>query len=85
MIFGFFHGLGLAAKILDYQVSPDGLLANLIAFNIGVEIGQLLALAMILIAMGYWRRTASFWKHAYISNVVMMTAGREEFPGNAVD
>ena len=40
-IFGLFHGLGLATKILDYQVSSDGLLINLISFNVGVEIGQI--------------------------------------------
>ena len=75
LIFGFFHGFGLSTKIIDYEISPDGLLPNLLAFNVGVEIGQLLALAAILIAMGYWRRTASFWRHAYTANVVMMTAG----------
>ena len=75
LIFGFFHGLGLATKILEYDIAQDGLLPNLLAFNVGVELGQLVALAMILIAMGYWRRTASFWKHAYTANVLMMTAG----------
>ena len=75
LIFGFFHGLGLATKILEYDIAQDGLLPNLLAFNVGVEIGQLIALAMILIVMGYWRRTASFWKHAYTANVLMMTAG----------
>lgn len=75
LIFGFFHGLGLATKILDYDIASDGLLPNLLAFNVGVEFGQLLALAAILIVMGYWRRTASFWKHAYTANVVMMAAG----------
>lgn len=75
LIFGFFHGLGLATKILEYDIAQDGLLPNLLAFNVGVELGQLIALAMILIAMGYWRRTASFWKHAYTANVLMMTAG----------
>ena len=75
LIFGFFHGFGLSSKILDYEVSPDGLLPNLIAFNIGVEIGQLLALGAILIVMGFWRRTSSFLKHAYAANVTMMTAG----------
>ncbi len=75
LIFGFFHGFGLASKIIDYEISSDGLLPNLLAFNIGVEVGQLLALAAILIAMGYWRRTPSFLKHAYIANVVMMAAG----------
>ncbi len=75
LVFGLFHGLGLATKILEYDVSPDGLVPNLLAFNVGVEIGQLLALALILIAMSYWRRTSSFFRHAYSANVVMMCLG----------
>jgi hypothetical protein len=75
LIFGFFHGLGLATKLIDYDIAPNGLLPNLLAFNVGVEVGQMLALAAILIAMGYWRRTASFARHAYTTNVVLMIAG----------
>lgn len=75
LVFGLFHGFGLSSKILDYQIDPDGLLPNLLAFNVGVEIGQLLALAAILIVMGFWRQTSSFWRHAYTANVVTMTAG----------
>ena len=75
LIFGFFHGFGLSSKILNYEISPDGLLPNLLAFNVGVEVGQLLALGAILIVMGFWRRTPSFLKHAYTANTVMMTAG----------
>lgn len=75
LIFGLFHGFGLASKIQDYEVSKDGLLANLLAFNLGVEIGQLLALAAILIVMGYWRRTHSFHRHAFIANVAILVAG----------
>lgn len=75
ILFGFCHGLGLATKILDYKISPDGLLPNLLAFNVGVEIGQLLALAVILIVMGYWRRTEAFWRQAYTANVIMMSLG----------
>lgn len=75
LIFGLFHGFGLATKIQEYEISSDGLLTNMIAFNVGVEIGQLLALATILIAMGFWRRTDSFLRHAYTANVAMMTAG----------
>lgn len=75
ILFGFCHGLGLATKILDYKISPDGLLPNLLAFNVGVEIGQLLALAVILIVMGYWRRTEGFWRQAYTANVIMMSLG----------
>lgn len=75
LIFGLFHGFGLATKIQDFEMSPDGLLANLIAFNVGVEIGQLLALGGILILVGFWRLTPSFLKHAYNANVAIMTAG----------
>lgn len=75
LIFGFFHGFGLATKILEFEIAEDGLIANLLAFNIGVEIGQLLALAAILILMGFWRRTGSFMRHAFAANTVLMTAG----------
>ncbi|UFN51703.1 HupE/UreJ family protein (plasmid) [Roseomonas sp. OT10] len=75
LIFGFCHGFGLSTKILEYEISPDGLVPNLLAFNVGVEVGQLLALGAILIAMGYWRRSPSFLRHAYTANVAMMTAG----------
>ncbi|MEL6962057.1 MAG: HupE/UreJ family protein [Pseudomonadota bacterium] len=75
LIFGLFHGTGLATKILDYQISEEGLLANLLAFNVGVEIGQILALAVILIVMGYWRKSAAFFRQAYTANVVMMSLG----------
>jgi len=75
LVFGLFHGFGLATKIREFDIAPDGLIPNLLAFNVGVEVGQLLALAAILILMGYWRRTDSFWRHAYTANVAMMTAG----------
>ena len=75
LVFGLFHGFGLATKIIEYEISPDGLVPNLLAFNVGVEIGQLLALAVILIGMSYWRRTPSFLRHAYTANVAMMSAG----------
>jgi|SRR5688572_22543841 hypothetical protein len=75
MIFGFFHGFGLATKILDYEVSPEGLVPNLIAFNVGVELGQILALSAILIAMSYWRLTPGFAKRAYSANVAILAAG----------
>ena len=75
LIFGFCHGFGLASKIIEYDISPDVLVQNLLAFNVGVEIGQLLALAAILILMGFWRRQDSFLTQAYTANVVMMTAG----------
>ena len=75
LIFGLIHGTGLATKILDYKIASEGLLPNLLAFNIGVEIGQIMALVVILIAMGFWRRTDRFFDQAYTANVVMMSLG----------
>ncbi|MHB0996698.1 MAG: HupE/UreJ family protein [Elusimicrobiales bacterium] len=75
LLFGLFHGFGLATKILDYKVSPDGLISNLLSFNIGVEMGQLMGLSIILIIMGFWRRSENFMRHAYAAQVVLMTGG----------
>lgn len=75
LIFGLFHGTGLASKILDYQIAEDGLLANLLAFNVGVEIGQFLALFVILIVMGYWRRSPGFMQQAFYANIIMVGLG----------
>ncbi len=74
-IFGLLHGFGLASKILDYEMSSDGLVPNLLAFNVGVELGQLVALGLILLFMHHWRATASFMRQAYAANFLLMTAG----------
>ena len=73
--FGLIHGFGLATKLQEFNLSREGLVANMISFNVGVEIGQLLALTVILFVMTQWRRTADFGKHAVLANVLLMTAG----------
>ena len=75
LIFGFFHGFGLATRLQDFALSPDALVPNIVAFNVGVEIGQILALAAILIAMNFWRSARAFGRQAYAANVVLLTAG----------
>lgn len=75
LFFGFFHGFGLATKLQDLAISKDGLITNMVSFNVGVEIGQLAALSVILLAFNVWRTTGGFFKHAYASNVVLMSAG----------
>jgi len=75
LIFGFFHGFGLATKLQDFTLSDDGLVANILAFNVGVEIGQLMALSVILIAMNFWRRSDVFPRQALAANVLLMSAG----------
>lgn len=75
LIFGLFHGFGLATKLQEFQLSEQGLLTNLLAFNIGVELGQFAALAFILIAINFWRRLASFERFATLTNTLLMSAG----------
>ncbi|MFT5585797.1 MAG: hypothetical protein ACI9VR_003390, partial [Cognaticolwellia sp.] len=75
LIFGLFHGLGLATKLQDFELSSDGLVGNIVAFNLGVELGQLLALGVVLIGMGFWRRTDGFTRHAKLVNRLLVVAG----------
>jgi hypothetical protein len=73
--FGLIHGFGLATKLQALKLNPDGLLPNLLSFNVGVEIGQFIALSLILLAMTVWRRTPSFAPAAAASNILLMAAG----------
>ena len=75
LIFGFFHGFGLATKLQDLAISEDGLITNMLSFNVGVELGQLVALSVILIALNLWRASGQFFRHAYAANLAIMTAG----------
>ncbi len=75
LIFGLFHGFGLATKLQDFELSPDGLVGNIVAFNVGVEVGQMLALGVVLIGMGLWRRTEGFTRHANLVNGLLVVAG----------
>jgi len=75
LFFGFFHGFGLATKLQDLAISQDGLVANMISFNVGVEIGQLLALSVMLIVFNAWRTTGSFTRHAFATNVALLAVG----------
>jgi hypothetical protein len=75
LIFGLFHGFGLATKLQEFSLAKTGLVANIVSFNIGVEIGQGLALTAVLIALSYWRTRPGFLQHAFITNTLLMTGG----------
>lgn len=75
MTFGLFHGFGLATKLQEFTISRNGLLTNIVSFNVGVEIGQALALTAVLIAICYWRRHSGFLRHSFATNTVLMTGG----------
>ena len=75
MVFGLFHGFGLATKLQELALPQNGLVANIISFNIGVELGQFLALTAILIALTYWRTRVGFLAHAFATNTALMMGG----------
>ncbi|MDO8992282.1 HupE/UreJ family protein [Daejeonella sp.] len=75
LIFGLFHGFGLASKLQEFKFDKEGLFTNLIGFNIGVEIGQFIALAFVLIIISVWRRHSSFMKFSTLTNTMLMAAG----------
>jgi len=75
LIFGLFHGLGLATKLQEFQFSREGLFTNLLGFNLGVEVGQFLALLFVIILIGLWRRHSSFMRFSTITNTILMIAG----------
>jgi hypothetical protein len=75
MVFGLFHGFGLATKLQEFTLSQNGLVANIVSFNVGVEIGQMLALMAVLIALSFWRTRTGYLKHAFLTNAALMAAG----------
>jgi len=75
LIFGLFHGFGLATKLQEFELTPNGLVANILSFNVGVEVGQGLALMAILIGLSYWRTRTGFLQHAFATNAVVMACG----------
>jgi hypothetical protein len=49
--------------------------ANIVSFNVGVELGQVFALSFILVALTYWRTRRGFLRHAFATNAIVMACG----------
>lgn len=75
LIFGLFHGFGLATKLQQLDLSKNGLVTNILSFNVGVEVGQVLALTAVLIALSFWRTRSGFLRHAFATNTALMAVG----------
>jgi hypothetical protein len=75
LVFGLVHGFGLATKLQEFALSKNGLVANIVSFNVGVEIGQMLALTAVLLALTCWRARPSYLRHAYATNALLMAGG----------
>jgi hypothetical protein len=75
LVFGLFHGLGLATKLQEFDLSDNGLVINIVSFNIGVELGQILALSAVFILLSIWRTSISYQRYAFVTNTALMTGG----------
>ena len=75
LIFGLFHGFGLATKLQEFKFDKEGLFTNLLGFNLGVEIGQFLALGLVLLVLSFWRRYNSYLQFSKFTNILLITSG----------
>jgi len=72
---GLIHGLGLSTRLQQLPLNKDDLLLNIISFNIGIEAGQVLALAIMLMFLATWRKAHSFKPFSLFSNYALIAAG----------
>ncbi|MES2824222.1 MAG: HupE/UreJ family protein [Pseudomonadota bacterium] len=73
--FGLIHGFGLSTRLQQLPLGEDNLVLKILAFNLGVEIGQVVALSIMLVLLSGWRKTQSFAKFSKAANVALLFAG----------
>ena len=73
--FGLVHGFGLSSKLQELNLNPDGLIANMLSFNLGVEIGQIIALIFLLGLFFGLRSLRNFERIAIWVNMILFAAG----------
>ncbi len=77
LLFGLIHGFGLSTRLQQLPLGEQNtdMLLKIISFNIGVEIGQIIALIFMLIVLSQWRKTASFLRLSKVANHLLMFLG----------
>ncbi|BCD98743.1 HupE/UreJ family protein [Marinagarivorans cellulosilyticus] len=74
-IFGLIHGFGLSTRLQQLPLGDNGLVLKILSFNIGVEVGQIIALCVMFVILLAWRKTASFHRFSKAANAALMMAG----------
>ncbi|MFT5171588.1 MAG: hypothetical protein ACI9BD_001365, partial [Candidatus Marinamargulisbacteria bacterium] len=74
-LFGLVHGFGLSTRLQQLPLGEAGLVMRILSFNVGVEIGQIVALLGMVILISSWRKTQSFAKFSTFSNGGLIVAG----------
>lgn len=75
--FGLLHGFGLSTRLQQLPLGDDqaGIVMRILSFNVGVELGQVAALAAMVALLGLWRQRASFARFSQLANVALLYAG----------
>ena len=74
-VFGLIHGFGLSTRLQTLPLGQEGLVLRILSFNLGVELGQIAALAGMGLFLSGWRKTASFTKFSKVANAALMFGG----------
>lgn len=75
--FGLLHGFGLSTRLQQLPLGDDSaaVLGRILSFNVGVEVGQILALCVMVGLLAIWRARPSFKRFSYAANLALVYAG----------
>jgi hypothetical protein len=75
--FGLLHGFGLSTRLQQLPLGDDksAMLLRILSFNVGVELGQIAALAVMVALLSLWRHRPSFQRFSYVANLALFYAG----------
>ncbi|WP_207765036.1 HupE/UreJ family protein [Leptospira kmetyi] len=74
-IFGLVHGFGLSTRLQQLPLRQDDFILNILAFNVGVEAGQVFALGIMIVLLSKWRKSRSFENFSKATNICLLIAG----------
>ncbi len=73
--FGLIHGFGLSTRLQQLPMGEGSIVMKILAFNVGVELGQIAALTVMLALLVGWRKTASFKRFSVMANTLLIIIG----------
>ena len=65
-VFGLLHGMGFAGVLQEIGMSRSEFLPALIAFNVGVEFGQLAVITIAFVGTGLWLRNKPWYRARFV-------------------
>jgi len=74
-IFGLIHGFGLSTRLQSFDIGSEQILAKIVSFNVGVELGQIAALIPIVFIISRWKAFKSYDTFYKFANWFLVLAG----------